>query len=326
LPANLLFVIDRSGSMNCNLPPITSSADCESLSAKKDQSLPSKWEIVRDALKATIAKLTATTGAGITYFSNDNQCGVQSKPNVGINALDTAQIEALNGSLDAVQPLGQTPIVGAVTLAYKWFNPNQNPVQPYGNKFVVLLTDGQESCATTAQLEDFVSTQISKATHAYIKTFVIGVPGSEVDRSFLSAIAFAGGTPSRPDCDHTNADPTVGDCHFDMTTQSDLATALTQALNVISGQALVCEFDVPQPGSGQTLNYNQVNVVYRDHDGDPPQTVYRDDGHPCDGGANGWQYNADQTKILICGAACDAARNAASIDIALGCGSIVVPK
>jgi hypothetical protein len=111
-----------------------------------------------------------------------------------------------------------------------------------------------------------------------------------------------------------------------MTAQSDLATALAQTLNVISGQALACEFDVPQPASGQTLNHNQVNVVYTNHDGDPPQTVYRDDEHPCDGGANGWQYNADQTKILICGQACDAVRKAGNIDIALGCGSIVIPK
>src|SRR5262245_12705446 len=28
-PTNLLFLIDRSASLNCNLPPITSSAECE---------------------------------------------------------------------------------------------------------------------------------------------------------------------------------------------------------------------------------------------------------------------------------------------------------
>ena len=51
VPANILFIIDRSGSMNCNLPPITASADCEAMAAKKDPNSPSKWEVVRDALK-----------------------------------------------------------------------------------------------------------------------------------------------------------------------------------------------------------------------------------------------------------------------------------
>src|SRR4029077_18530276 len=52
IPANLLFVIDRSGSMNCNLPPITSSSDCEAKPERADSTKPSKWEIIRDALKS----------------------------------------------------------------------------------------------------------------------------------------------------------------------------------------------------------------------------------------------------------------------------------
>ena len=119
VPANLLFVIDRSGSMNCNLPPITSSADCEAMAAKKDPSSPSKWEVVRNSLKKAIGQLPPTTSAGMTYFSNDNQCGVQSKPNVDIARLTQGQIDALNGSIDAVRPNGGTPIVGALINGYR---------------------------------------------------------------------------------------------------------------------------------------------------------------------------------------------------------------
>src|SRR5689334_16265450 len=68
IPANMLFVIDRSGSMNCNLPPITSSSDCEAKPERVDASRPSKWEIIRDALKSAFASLPSTASAGIAYF------------------------------------------------------------------------------------------------------------------------------------------------------------------------------------------------------------------------------------------------------------------
>lgn len=322
-PANLLFLIDRSSSMNCNLPPITSSADCEQQAHKADATQPSKWEIVREALKAAIAQLPATASAGITYFSNDDMCGVQSKPHVPMQALDSAQIARLDMSLDQVTPLGGTPIVGAMILAYKQLNPDQTPNQPYGNKFVVLLTDGQEGCAVDA-IDRLLKTELPKARTASITTFVIGVPGSEVSRGFLSRLAFAGGTPSRPDCDHENADPTVGDCHFDMSRDPDLGAALANALTTITGRTLSCEFDVPQPNHGGVLDYDQVNVVYVERPGAAEQLIGQDAARPCDAGANGWQYSADRSKIVICGGACQSVRRAASIRIALGCKSVAV--
>jgi hypothetical protein len=52
-----------------------------------------------------------------------------------------------------------------------------------------------------------------------------------------------------------------------------------------------------------------------------PQLFYQDTKSPCDGGANGWQYAADNTKIRLCGAACEAARAdvGGRIDVVFGC-------
>jgi Mg-chelatase subunit ChlD len=321
-PANLLFLIDRSGSMNCNLPEITSSAECEQTAARADPSAPSKWQIVREALAHAIAELPETTGAGITYFSNDDVCGVQSQPDVPLRPLDTGQRASLSQSLDAVQPLGGTPIVGGLILAYKHLNPDQTAGVPYGNRFVVLLTDGQESCAAD-QLPRLLQSELPKAQTAAITTFVIGVPGSEVNRGFLSQLAFAGGTASRPDCDHSGSDPAVGDCHFDMTRDADLAGSLTRALEAIGGRALRCDFDVPQPANGGVLDHAKVNVVYTERQKGEERLIAQDAASPCES-ADGWQYNADRSKILLCGAACSAVRRAASIRIALGCKSVTV--
>ncbi len=322
IPANLLFVIDRSGSMNCNAPPITSSADCEASATKAQANSPSKWETVRDSLKQALMTLPPTTGVGVTYFSNDNQCGVQSQPNVEIAKLDASQLSSLDASLDAVKPNGGTPLVGAVVNAYKRLNPNQYPNQPYGNKFVVLITDGEEDCVTSA-VPDLLNTEAPKAIQAYIKTFVVGVPGSEVDRGTLSQLAFNGGTPSSPTCDHSGSAPDVGDCHFDMTKQTDLSAALGQALAAISGQALSCEFTLPPANGDQSVDPGKVNVQYTPSKGADPVQIAQDPNKPCSGGANGWQYENGNSKIIVCGAACDTVRSAYKIDIVLGCSTVI---
>ena len=322
-PANLAFLIDRSGSMGCNLPPITDSATCEADPVRADPSAPSKWEVVRRALEAVLAELPASARASITYFSNDDHCGVQSSPHVPMARLEDAQRAALAQSLAGVELRGGTPLVGGLILAYKQLNPDQTPSQPHGPRFVVLLTDGQEGCApqeTTRLLEQ----ELPKSRRARITTFVVGVPGSEVARGFLSRLAFAGGAPRSGDCDHTSPDPLAGDCHFDMTRESDLAAQLRRALMAITQTALGCEFVLPQPPAGVGLDYSRVNVVFRPSAGEEELLLPQDPDLPCEEGANGWQYTDDRSRVRLCGEACERVQRAASIRIALGCQSIRV--
>ena len=69
------------------------------------------------------------------------------------------------------------------------------------------------------------------AAQANIKTFVIGAPGSEPARGYLSELAYVGGTARSSTCTHDPAG-TTGDCHFDMTT-GDFATSFGMALSQI---------------------------------------------------------------------------------------------
>ena len=319
LPANLLFVIDRSGSMNCNLPPITSTADCEAKPQRVDATKPSRWEIIRDALKSAFASLPSTASAGISYFSNDDECGVQSAPSVAVKAIDAVQIAALGASLDAVKPAGGTPIVGATILGYKHLH--QQLSLP-GSDFLVLLTDGSESC-TPADVAGLVSTQVPNALLVGIRTFSIGVPGSEGARGLLSQIAFAGGTATSATCDHSGTKD-VGDCHFDMTTSQDLAGDLRQVLGTVTGKALTCTFDVPVGPAGIPVDRDKVNVNFTPG-GSSPVAILQDNTAPCDQGADGWQYADGDTKIILCGPTCAKVKGdlAARIDIVLGCKTII---
>jgi hypothetical protein len=78
VPANLLFVVDKSGSMNCNAPPID--PNCPDPQKIDDQE-PSKWEITRGALtgaKGALPTLAGQVGVsvGLIAFPLDDFCEV----------------------------------------------------------------------------------------------------------------------------------------------------------------------------------------------------------------------------------------------------------
>lgn len=86
--------------------------------------------------------------------------------------------------------------------------------------------------------------------------------------------------------------------------------------------SVACELTIPPPPKGETLDPAKVNVTYTP--GTPPGAptdVLRDDSKPCDAGANGWQYNADKTKILLCGDACTKVKAdlGAKVNVQFGC-------
>jgi hypothetical protein len=325
LPANILFVIDRTGTMSCNPPPTTASADCEKTPVRADASKPSKWEITEGALLTAMKSLPPTASVGISYFSNDDACGVNSQPSLPLAINTPAQQSAMQASLHGVTPGGGTPLVGATILAYKHLHQLALAGSLTGNEFVVLLTDGEESeqCSYAPLCKDaqscydlLVNQEVPKAAAAGvgIRTFVIGAPGSEPARSVLSQIAKNGGTGA-PGCD-----PQKGNCHFDMTMGNDFGAALAMALTQIVGQTIQCELDVPPPQAGMAFDPARVNVVYTPS-GQPAQVIPQDTRVACDQSGGGWQYNDDKTKIRLCGADCDRVRNdqGGRVDVVIGC-------
>jgi hypothetical protein len=325
LPANILFVVDRTGTMACNPPPTTASADCEKTPERADPKMPSKWEITSDALISAMKTLPPTATVGIAYFSNDDGCGVNSQPSVPLAINGDAQQSAMEASLHNVTPGGGTPLVGATILAYKHLHELALDGRITGNEFVVLITDGEESeqCSYAPRCSDaqscydlLVDTEVPKAAGAGvgIRTFVIGAPGSEPARTVLSQIAKNGGTGA-PDCE-----PAKGNCHFDMTMGNDFGASLGKALSDIVGQTIQCQLDVPAPADGMTFEPDRVNVVYSPSTG-AAEIIPQDTRAACDSGADGWQYNADQTKILLCGARCDRVRTdqGGRVDVVIGC-------
>jgi hypothetical protein len=101
---------------------------------------------------------------------------------------------------------------------------------------------------------------------------------------------------------------------------------------VVQGAKVSCEYDVPDPGAGQTLDPNKVNVQYFPGGQPPAQTVYRvNDISQCTtgGGQGGWYFdnNAAPTKIFLCPDTCTVvqADSAAKIEVQFGCESQFKP-
>jgi hypothetical protein len=319
VPSHLLFVVDRSGSMNCNLPSDgQTTAECEAKPAPEFPGLPSKWDLTRDALKTALDALSTAgnVGAGMVAFPIPaSNCGVSTAPDVALQTLDSTQNAVMHSFLDGISPKGNTPLAGATILGYAYLFDQLKQKTLSGNLFLVLITDGFETCKAS-EISKLLSADVPNALLVNIRTFVIGVPGSEDGRALLSQMAFNGGTPGAPGCVHDASPQNVGDCHFDMTTTANLAQDLEAALAVIAGEALSCELDMPQPPPGAEIDYASVKVKNNGNE------IPKDDSAPCGQGANGWQYNATKTKVFLCGSACDDAKKpGVKLSIDLGCVS-----
>jgi Mg-chelatase subunit ChlD len=336
--ANLLFVIDKSGSMECNPPngDADLAARCATFPQKEDPNERSKWEVTHAALVNALDTLSMQSNvrAGLMLFPvperapasvsrSEESCYVDGLAEVEIGGLGARNRAALDEVLDGVTPGGETPLVGATILGYKYLSEALLAGSVTGNNFVVLLTDGAETCARNL-LTELVERDVPTARQWNIRTFVIGAPGSEQARSLLSEIAYQGGTAASAGCSHGSSRADRGDCHFDMTESADLATDLNAALQEISRtKILSCEYDVPENPDGTGVDLNKVNVTFTPGEG-RRERISKDDSDDCSA-VDGWQYNADYTKIELCGEICDRvqADPEGKVSIELGCPTVV---
>lgn len=325
LPPIVQLVIDTSGSMDW--PPgwaPTSPDDSKPPGA-------TKWEITRDTLLAAVSSLAGDVALGVNFYPNVQQEGETCLLNevaAPIALLGDTGSDARAGWEQAatdVVPVGATPTHGAYLFGLVQLAATKLP----GNQVVLLITDGTPTCTIDCVCtEDNVPVDsqplIEEAAQAFasgVRTFVIGSPGSEQTRDVLSRLASEGGTA--PD-DCSDDGPTY--CHFDMTTEPDLATGLKRALDEISTNVRSCEYPIPAPPAGQALDPSLVNVLYTPS-GSDAETIGRDPSTAdC---SEGWQYSSDGKSIVLCGAVCERVRadGDGTVEVLFGCETIVTkPK
>lgn len=355
VPADVLFIVDTSGSMKQISRNTTDGR--------------SKWEITQTALQNALDGLPSLTSVGMLLWPNmrtvpNNNtncayCNPDGTPNpddvgecVNISAMvplaqlgpvGAGQRTLLTQALEAVTPQGGTPMADAYNYAV-----TQTYGDPLmiGKKFAVLITDGQPTiqlgCMGTGEEEypvDFqpVMSSIAGALQnkPYVKTFVIGSPGSEAQsltgtdgRNTLSEAAREGGTPLTADCSNSG---TPNYCHFDMSDATDFAAGFTDALRNITGQVLPCSYQIDDSQlQDATVDPDRINVIYQIN-GSPDLDQMRLVGKAADSSCpdiNGWFLDpTDSTgkTIQLCPTTCDLIHSDAGAVINIRGGCKVIP-
>jgi hypothetical protein len=288
--SEVLLVLDRSGSMNQRLGGM------------------SRWQLLRNALAATLPRFEDRINVGALFFPEDGAasrtaaCAIANVPSVDVIPSFRATPRVLS-VLDNSGTGGGTPTAAALQRAYTYFVRNPSRLRA---RYLLLATDGAPNCNPdldgstcrctgggscrtsdpTRCLDDVrtvdIVRQIANNPVAPMATYVIGIANDDetVFASTLTAMAVAGGRPKRL------ADGRA--TYYDVREPDDLATALNAVQNAVAR----CTFLAPsRPREGTTITI-LVNGV----------AAVRDETR-----ANGWDWTDRALgEITLFGPACPA--------------------
>jgi hypothetical protein len=319
-PTNLVFMYDKSGSMGYL-------GDDPTFDPNK------KWVPVGEGMKSFFADpYSKTLHASLQFFPDGDlpDPAGPADPQRDVNevcsfdyatpkvALTLASDASFVSAIEATKPQGGTPTVPALQGAISYAEKIASE-RPDEKTVVVFVTDGEPGFVINGQfvsgcqnVQNTVENASSIAQAAYAKgipTYVVGV-GPSLDK--LNAVASAGGTSSA--------------LMVDISDPAKTSTQIRTALNDIRRREATCDFAVPPPPEGETLDPYAVNVVLAKTDGTQNVLAYSKE---CTDEA-GWRYDnaTAPTRIMLCGSACNnvKADGDGKVSIAFGCKTKVAVR
>jgi hypothetical protein len=288
-PADVLLVLDRSGSMNYS---ISEECSCDpssnpSVVCANTSDCTTRWASLVTALASTLSS-TPFLNWGLKLFSSPGagSCQVASGVEVPVAANATAAIQA---QMAATTPAGETPTEAAITAATAYLKTQTDT----NSKMLLLATDGKPNCGgspPSVYEDDVMGTMdaITAATDAGFLVYVIGI-GTGTSAANLDAFAQNGGTGK----------------HY----PAQSADALTEALVSISkGAACTFALAATPPDPNQVAVYLDKNMVPQD-------------------ASNGWSFGASSQIVSLHGSFCDQVLSESSdvVQVLFGCGQPLPP-
>jgi hypothetical protein len=265
----------------------------------------SKWTSCKAGLEAFFADPSSKgLSASMAFFSQPDVCNVAAyaAPAASMRLLPDAT--SFSARLDAITPAGDTPTLPALQGAIQYAKEVQASAKPGEKVVIVLVTDGDPNgCGSTP---DNVAAAAA-AVASTIPTYVIGVGPDAVK---LDTIAKGGGTGSA--------------IMIATSAPSQITSDLEKALGSIKAASLSCNYDLPLPPAGQTLDVAAVNVNYTPGGGGALTTLPY--SASC-AAANGWHYDdpASPKQIVMCPSICATLEHdtsGGSVDIVFGCATV----
>jgi uncharacterized protein YegL len=296
-PLHLVFVLDRSGSM-CEYAGDGGPRDCKNTS--------SKWNQATSALKTFVASPDSRgiKASMIVFPYVDNgQCDstkYQTPIAPEVTLPDTTTLAPAMDKHIAVG--GNTPTMNALDGAVTYANSIITATGGKEKVVIVIATDGEPlGCNDAGNING--AANVAKGVASSIPTYVIGVGPDAAD---LDTLAKAGGT--------TKA------FTASISTPSQTGKQLADALTAIRTATVSCDFAIPAPPSGQTLDYTKVNVQVTSK-GTPATAPYSPDCKD----PTGWRYDnpAAPKQIELCDTQCTSIKADAysTVSVVLGCAT-----
>jgi len=327
--SNLLFLIDRSGSMHIR---VGTAGD-------------TRWSLTKAGLFEIFDALPPATVGGLSLFPWGDKpvtcCKITAANNVACNAcadgslpspesrcepgsyaslpiplapLDTAQVDQMKALASTVDDefYWGTPLAPALSGSIAALSNMKLP----GVTSIVLLTDGQPtSCDTpgdaTANDIQRVVEAAAKGAGQAVRTYVVGVydTANGANPEYLSYVAQAAGTGRYAGCEAND------DCAYPVNTKS-FASDLSLAMQDIALDAMSCSFDVPETMGGVPA-YDKLNVTVES--GGTNTVVAQDTTH-----GDGWDYLPGKKQFQLYGAACEVLKSdpSAKVEVVIGCETV----
>jgi len=283
-PADLLLVLDRSGSM---ADDIATDNSCTGRGGGGGTCSP-KWPAMTASLNQVLASSPVGVQWGLKFFGSPNKpaCTVDPGVEVTVGPNTAAKIQA---AIAGTSPADNTPTMAAINAAVAYFGTVSDGLAHY----ILLATDGLPNCdpgnsstVTNTSIQD-AADAIAAALKAGIKTYVVGIGSSAGN---LDNFAQAGGTGN----------------YFPATSPDQLTAALGKIVVAVGSCTFSLDKSPPDP--------NNVVVEFNgNHSLRPP----RDTTH-----TNGWDYTSSaDTGIQVYGSWCDGITNGTytSTEILMAC-------
>jgi hypothetical protein len=295
----VLLLLDRSASMKD--PP------------DEDAGGAPKWDEIIPAVTDIVASTSSTVSWAFKVFpeGEGNECVAGSvTDNVPVTFADSDDVSALEAKADEVLAAiatttdegNGTPTGDAVAASAAYLS----TLTSTNRKFILLATDGEPSCAGTAEGQEaarpYATNAVTTAHNSGFDTFVVGVATTKMSATIaLNDMAMAGGQPV------PNTNPLATKFYLG-SNRAELAAAMNAITVLISDCQFPLTAEPPDPlNVGVSVSGAKV----------PPDLQSQ----------NGWNYtDATNTVIEVYGEWCEQIKSSGAnrVNIVFGCPDIDV--
>lgn len=327
--ADIIFIIDNSGSMQ------------EEAIAVQNNMNAFSQQIAASGIDAHVVVISAPPPGGAAPCTNalDLACWIQLFASWG--DANGVCVDAPLG-LPGVCPTGDSsnPAGGylhvmqevgsrnSLALLQSTFPQWQSMLRPDAAKtFVVVTDDENRGPPTGPEFANWVNAQpeFQQAVWRFSGVFCAQAAANcfNVGATYAELVSQTGGVSG------DLASFQAGDLNSVNTEFASVFDSLAQAI-VADAEPVDCEWDIPEPPEGQTLDPKKVNVNYTPSGG-MPQTIYAvASAAECSADLGGWFYDnpAQPARVIACPESCAVmqADDGAAVDVLFGCEQIKVPR